>query len=103
MVKCYLWWERQEVQPAHVHSCRTSVVDVKEVVGVGLFAPEDIRVGGKFEKRVEWLTIKKKKGGKARSLDDVTAQIIKREDLEFEGANVGIGTPLLAATTSVPI
>lgn len=48
---------------------------------------------------------REEKDGKAKSSDDVTAQIIKREDLEFEDgmyANVGIGTPVLASNYICP-
>ncbi|XP_034956460.1 succinyl-CoA:3-ketoacid coenzyme A transferase 1, mitochondrial [Zootoca vivipara] len=99
-------------------AAKTTVVEVEEIVDVGSFAPEDIHVpkiyvhrlikGGKYEKRIERLSLRKaedSKGKQKKDSDNVRERIIRRAALEFEDgmyANLGIGIPLLASNFISP-
>lgn len=81
-------------------AAETSLVEVEEIVDVGSFAPEDIRVpniyvdgviqGTKYEKRIEHLIIREERGRKARSVGDRRAQIIKEVALNLRMARMPV-------------
>ncbi|TEA14235.1 hypothetical protein DBR06_SOUSAS72010001, partial [Sousa chinensis] len=75
-------------------AARTSVVEIEEIVDLGLFAPEDIHVpniyldrgiqGGKYEKRNERLTMRKEDDEICKSADSIRTRILKQAALDFE-------------------
>ncbi|XP_074851719.1 succinyl-CoA:3-ketoacid coenzyme A transferase 1, mitochondrial [Carettochelys insculpta] len=99
-------------------AAKTTMVEVEEIVDIGTFAPEDIHIpkiyvhrlikGGKYEKRIERLSIRKPEETEAKQKkegDNVRERIIRRAALEFEDgmyANLGIGIPLLASNFISP-
>ncbi|XP_071445441.1 succinyl-CoA:3-ketoacid coenzyme A transferase 1, mitochondrial [Hetaerina americana] len=93
---------------------RVTVAEVEEVVEVGDIAPEDIHVpsiyvqrvfqGTNYEKRIERLTLKKKKRASSAATTNPMAalreRIVRRAAMEFRDgmyANLGIGIPMLAS------
>jgi len=106
--------------PAMCRAGHVTIAEVEEVVGLGDIPPEDVHIpgiyvqrvvsGGKYEKRIERLTVRRPRGADA----SVTAQtpaaqmrerIVRRAALEFRDgmyANLGIGMPMLASNYLPP-
>ncbi|KAK3566116.1 hypothetical protein QTP86_026015 [Hemibagrus guttatus] len=99
-------------------AAKTTIVEVEEIVDVGMFAAEDIHIpsvyvhrivkGDHYEKRIEKRTVKKvqmEKPKPKKDSDIVRERIIRRAALEFEDgmyANLGIGIPMLASNFIKP-
>ncbi|XP_067087631.1 3-oxoacid CoA transferase 1a isoform X2 [Osmerus mordax] len=99
-------------------AAKVTIVEVEEVVDVGVFAEEDIHIpsiyvnrivkGDSYEKRIERRTVQKSQTEKPKAKKDsdiVRERIIRRAALEFEDgmyANLGIGIPMLASNFIKP-
>ncbi|XP_023658702.1 succinyl-CoA:3-ketoacid coenzyme A transferase 1, mitochondrial [Paramormyrops kingsleyae] len=99
-------------------AAKVTIVEVEEIVDVGMFAEEDIHIpgiyvhrivkGDYYEKRIEKRTVKKGQTEKPKPKKDsdiVRERIIRRAALEFENgmyANLGIGIPMLASNFIKP-
>ncbi|XP_043232914.1 succinyl-CoA:3-ketoacid coenzyme A transferase 1, mitochondrial-like isoform X2 [Amphibalanus amphitrite] len=99
--------------PAMCRAGRVTIAEVEEVVDIGEIPPEHVHIpsvyvqrvvsGGKYEKRVERLTLRRPRTASATSLTpaaQMRERIIRRAALEFKDgmyANLGIGMPMLAS------
>ncbi|MPC44543.1 Succinyl-CoA:3-ketoacid coenzyme A transferase 1, mitochondrial [Portunus trituberculatus] len=99
---------------AMAKAAHTTVVEVEELVEVGEIGEDEVHVpaiyvdrivvGEKYEKRIERLTLKKKKSSVSAATQNpaiaMRERIVRRAALEFKHgmyANLGIGMPMLAS------
>ncbi|XP_037087314.1 succinyl-CoA:3-ketoacid coenzyme A transferase 1, mitochondrial-like [Pollicipes pollicipes] len=99
--------------PAMCRAGRITIAEVEEVVENGTIPPEDVHIpsvyvqrvvsGGTYEKRIERLTLRKRRTASAAALTpaaQMRERIVRRAALEFRDgmyANLGIGMPMLAS------